>query len=121
MIRNGGDQPNVVPPTAAVWYYFRELDYPKIKELWAIGDSVANGAAMMTGTKLASERVLGSAWPGHFNKPIAEDMTENIKRSDCPSGRLPTSASRKRDSEGGEGRYDRARHRRREDRAELAR
>jgi len=25
VIRNGGDQPNVVPPTASVWYYFREL------------------------------------------------------------------------------------------------
>jgi aminobenzoyl-glutamate utilization protein B len=84
VIRNGGDQPNVVPPTASVWYYFRELDYPKIKELWAIGDSVANGAAMMTGTKLASERVLGSAWPGHFNRPIAEDMTENIKMIGLP-------------------------------------
>jgi aminobenzoyl-glutamate utilization protein B len=84
VIRNGGDQPNVVPPTAAVWYYFRELDYKKIRELWAIGDSVAQGAAMMTGTKLASERVLGSAWPGHFNKPIAEDMTENIKLVGLP-------------------------------------
>jgi aminobenzoyl-glutamate utilization protein B len=84
VIRNGGDQPNVVPPTASVWYYFRELDYKKIKELWAIGDSVAEGAAMMTGTKLASERVLGSAWPGHFNKPIAEDMTENIKLVGLP-------------------------------------
>jgi aminobenzoyl-glutamate utilization protein B len=84
VIRNGGDQPNVVPPTAAVWYYFRELDYKKIKELWAIGDSVAQGAAMMTGTKLASERVLGSAWPGHFNRPIAEDMTENIKMIGLP-------------------------------------
>ena len=70
--------------TAAVWYYFRELDYPKIKELWAIGDSVAQGAAMMTGTKLASERVLGSAWPGHFNRPIAEDMTDNIKLVGLP-------------------------------------
>jgi len=84
VIRNGGDQPNVVPPTAGVWYYFRELDYKKIKELWAIGDSVAQGAAMMTGTKLASERVLGSAWPGHFNRPIAEDMTENIKLIGLP-------------------------------------
>ena len=84
VIRNGGDQPNVVPPTASVWYYFRELDYPKIKELWAIGDSVAQGAAMMTGTKLASERVLGSAWPGHFNRAIAEDMTDNIKLVGLP-------------------------------------
>jgi aminobenzoyl-glutamate utilization protein B len=84
VIRNGGDQPNVVPPTAAVWYFFRELDYKKIKDLWAIGDSVAQGAAMMTGTRLGSERVLGSAWPGHFNRPIAEDMTENIKLVGLP-------------------------------------
>ena len=41
MITDGGDQPNVVPPTAAVWYYFRETDYPHIKELWAIGDTMA--------------------------------------------------------------------------------
>jgi len=24
VITNGGDQPNVVPPNASVWYYFRE-------------------------------------------------------------------------------------------------
>src|SRR5579884_1931862 len=34
VITNGGDQPNVVPPNASVWYYFRENDYPHIKELW---------------------------------------------------------------------------------------
>jgi aminobenzoyl-glutamate utilization protein B len=84
VIRNGGDQPNVVPPSASVWYYFRELDYKKIKTLWAIGDSVARGATLMTGTTLASERVLGSAWPGHFNRPIAERMTENIKLIGLP-------------------------------------
>ncbi len=27
VIINGGDQPNVVPSEAAVWYYFRELDF----------------------------------------------------------------------------------------------
>jgi len=84
VIPNGGDQPNVVPATASVWYYFRELDYPRIKWLWAVGDSMAQGAALMTGTTLASERVLGSAWPGHFNRPIAEAMTENMKRVGVP-------------------------------------
>src|SRR5437762_13394416 len=49
VITNGGDQPNVVPPVASVWYYFRELDYPHIKELREIGDSMAQGAALMTG------------------------------------------------------------------------
>ena len=27
VITNGGDQPNVVPRNASVWYYFRETDY----------------------------------------------------------------------------------------------
>ena len=29
VITDGGDQPNVVPRTASVWYYFRETDYPQ--------------------------------------------------------------------------------------------
>src|SRR5918995_3907559 len=51
VITNGGDQPNVVPPTASVWYYLRETDYPHIKELWEVADKIAEGAALMTGTK----------------------------------------------------------------------
>src|SRR5579862_7232659 len=46
VITNGGDQPNVVPANASVWYYFREIDYPHIKELWAIGDKMAQGATL---------------------------------------------------------------------------
>ncbi len=84
VVVNGGDQPNVVPPTASIWFYFRERDYRRIQELFAIGDSVARGAAMMTGTELASVRILGSAWPGHFNKVIAETMYENIKLVGLP-------------------------------------
>ena len=83
VISNGGDQPNVVPPTASVWYYFRELDYEHIKELRETGDEMAKGAAMMTKTAFTS-RVLGSAWPGHFNKAIAEAMHENIKQVGLP-------------------------------------
>ncbi|HET7620280.1 MAG TPA: amidohydrolase [Gemmatimonadaceae bacterium] len=85
VIPDGGDQPNVVPTTASVWYYFRELTYPEIKELWAVGDSVAHGAALMTGTKLVGERVLGSAWPRHFNRPIAEAMVANIRKVGLPT------------------------------------
>ena len=79
VIRDGGDQPNVVPRTASVWYYFRDVTYPGIKELWAIGDSIAAAAAMMTGTTLQPPRVLGAAWPRHFNRPIAEAMHRNIE------------------------------------------
>ena len=83
VITNGGDQPNVVPPTASVWYYFREADYEHIMDMWRIGDNMAKAATLMTDTTYNS-RLLGSAWPGHFNKPIAEDMYENIKTVGLP-------------------------------------
>src|SRR5947208_3645303 len=83
VITNGGDQPNVVPPNAAVWYYFRETDYPHIKEMWEIGDRMAKAASMMTDTEV-SMKVLGSAWPGHFNKTIAETMHANIEKVGLP-------------------------------------
>ena len=68
----------------AVWYYFRETDYPHIKELWDIGDNMAKGAAMMTDTEVTS-RVLGSAWPAHLNKTIAETMHANIEAVGLPT------------------------------------
>jgi aminobenzoyl-glutamate utilization protein B len=83
VITNGGDQPNVVPPVATVWYYYREADYDHIMDLWRIGDSMAQAAALMTDTTYTS-RVLGSAWPGHFNVPVGEAMYENIKRVGLP-------------------------------------
>jgi aminobenzoyl-glutamate utilization protein B len=84
VITNGGDQPNVVPRNASVWYYFRETDYPHIKELWEIGNKMAEGAALMTNTKWTS-RILGTAWPQHMNKITAETMYENIKRVGLPA------------------------------------
>jgi aminobenzoyl-glutamate utilization protein B len=83
VITNGGDQPNVVPRVASVWYYFRELDYEHITRMREIGDNIAQGAAMMTETTVTS-RVLGSAWPQHFNRPVAEAAYENIKQVGLP-------------------------------------
>jgi aminobenzoyl-glutamate utilization protein B len=83
VITNGGDQPNVVPSNASVWYYLRETDYEHIKELREIADKMAQGATLMTNTTFTS-RVLGSAWPGYFNKPIADVVTENIKKVGLP-------------------------------------
>lgn len=83
VISDGGDQPNVVPSKATVWYYFRERTYPKIRNLFENGLKIAQGAAMMTDTKFTYQ-ILGSAWPGHFNKVIAETMYTNIKRVGLP-------------------------------------
>jgi len=84
VIPNGGDQPNVVPPNASVWYYFRETSYDEIKKLWEVGNNMAKAAAMMTDTEYTM-RVLGSAWPGHFNKTVAETMHANIEKVGLPT------------------------------------
>jgi aminobenzoyl-glutamate utilization protein B len=83
VIKNGGDQPNVVPSKASIWFYFRHVDYPRIMEVYEKGNRIADGAAMMTGTTV-KRKVLGSAWPRHFNKVIAEKMYDNIKQVGLP-------------------------------------
>src|SRR5438093_12134371 len=84
VITRGGDQPNVVPSVASVWYYFRELDYPHIQALFDTGSAIAKAAAAMTETTV-EWRILGAAWPQHFSKPVAEAMHENMKAVGMPS------------------------------------
>ncbi len=84
VINNGGDQPNVVPSKASIWYYFRHVTYPRIMEVYDRANKIAEGAALMTNTTV-TKRILGSAWPRHFNKVIAETMYENIREVGLPS------------------------------------
>ena len=83
VINNGGDQPNVVPSKASIWYYFREVTYDKIMEVYHRANEIAEAAAIMTRTKMSS-RVLGTAWPRHFNKVIATAMYKNILQVGLP-------------------------------------
>ncbi|MCC3862073.1 amidohydrolase [Pseudemcibacter aquimaris] len=78
IISDGGDQPNVVPQTASVWYYIREMTAEKILENYEKLNKTAEGAALMTDTTV-SHRVVGGAWPRHFNKAIAEAVDKNIQ------------------------------------------
>lgn len=84
VIKDGGDQPNVVPSTASIWFYFREQDYPRTMELFETGQKIAQGAAMMTDTKLDTVMILGSGWSAHFSKPVAEAMHQNIQTVGMP-------------------------------------
>ena len=83
VITDGGDQPNVVPAKASVWYYFREREYKDIQSMYDAGINIAKGAAMMTDTKMKYQ-ILGTAWPGHFNKPLALAMHNNIVKVGLP-------------------------------------
>lgn len=83
VIVDGGDQPNVVPSKATVWYFIREITAEKIRENFATLQRIAEGAAMMTDTSV-SRRIVGAAYPRHFNKPVALAMDENIKAVGLP-------------------------------------
>jgi aminobenzoyl-glutamate utilization protein B len=84
VITDGGDQPNVVPSTSAIWFYFRERDYDRTMKMYEDAKKMAIGATMMTGTKLDTVMMIGSGWSGHFNRPIAEAMFANIKTVGMP-------------------------------------
>ena len=84
VITEGGAQPNVVPPRATVWYYLREMDYERIRGMFALADTIARAAAQMTGTRYDGARIIGTAWPQHFNRVIAETMQANIFRVGLP-------------------------------------
>ena len=84
VIVDGGDQPNVVPSSASIWFYFRERDSERVKANFEIGKKVAQGAALMSGTELDTVMIVGSGWSGHFSRPVAEDMYANIKKVGLP-------------------------------------
>ena len=83
VIVDGGDQPNVVPSRATVWYFIREITAEGIRRNVDTLHRIAEGAAMMTDTTM-SRRIVGAAWPRHFNKPIALAMDGNIKAVRLP-------------------------------------
>ena len=89
MITNGGDQPNVVPPNAAVWYYFREADYDHIMNLWRIGDNMAKAAGLMTDTDF-TEQLLGAHGPDTSANRSRKRSMRISRRSACQNGRMTT-------------------------------
>jgi aminobenzoyl-glutamate utilization protein B len=84
IIVEGGDQPNVVPQTATIWFYFRERDYELTKEQYDAAVLMAEGAALMTGTEVDTVMTVGAAWGRHFSKPVAEATYANIQRVGLP-------------------------------------
>jgi aminobenzoyl-glutamate utilization protein B len=84
VITDGGDQPNVVPDHAAIWYYFRETDFTRVQALHQIAQKIAQGAAMMTETQM-SERVLSGTWSCHFNRVLAETQLQHMRQVGIPA------------------------------------
>ena len=52
VITNGGGAPNVVPATAAVWYFIRADDHADVEANFGWVKDIARGAALMTRTRM---------------------------------------------------------------------
>ena len=85
VITDGGDQPNVVPGTAAIWFFFRERDVTRVQKMFDDAKQMARAAAMATFTTLDTVQIIGSAWRPHFNRPMATAMHANMVRVGMPA------------------------------------
>ncbi|MFC7157838.1 M20 family metallopeptidase [Halomarina halobia] len=78
-IVDGGEAPNVVPPTASVWYYVRA---PTRQEVERVSDwlrEIANGAAMMTRTEV-SDRFITGCYAYLPNDVLTDTIWENMQK-----------------------------------------
>jgi aminobenzoyl-glutamate utilization protein B len=84
VITEGGDQPNVVPRRAAVWWYFRDSSAEGAGKLFEQAKKIAEGAAMMSNTTVAID-VMSAVWPVRGNRTLAELVEREIETVGLPA------------------------------------
>jgi aminobenzoyl-glutamate utilization protein B len=84
VVTNGGDQPNVIPRTAAIWWFFRDSTAEGAQTLFEKAKRIASGAAMMTNTSVEVD-VLSAVWPLRCNRTLAELIHRQIEIVGVPA------------------------------------
>jgi aminobenzoyl-glutamate utilization protein B len=79
VVTNGGGQPNVVPPTAEVWYYIRANKHDDVVRYFEWVKEIAQGAAMMTRTRLAAVQVDADMFEVLPNRTLSELIHRNLE------------------------------------------
>jgi aminobenzoyl-glutamate utilization protein B len=79
VIEEGGGQPNVVPDYARSWYYIRAPEKDLLEPIKQRVMKIAEGAAMMTDTRLEAEMSEGG-YHRIPNKKLSEIVTENMRQ-----------------------------------------
>ncbi|MBL0420716.1 peptidase dimerization domain-containing protein [Ramlibacter sp. AW1] len=83
VITHGGDQPNVIPARASVWWYFRDSTAEGARGLFEQAKKIAQGAALMTNTTV-EVGVRSAVWPVLGNAVMAEVVQRNIEAIGMP-------------------------------------
>jgi aminobenzoyl-glutamate utilization protein B len=79
VITNGGGQPNVVPPSAEVWYYLRANKHSDVEEAFVWLKEIAHAAAAMSRTKLVETRVEADMHEVLPNRTLVEVIQRNLE------------------------------------------
>src|SRR5262249_3902008 len=83
VITDGGGQPNVVPPTAEVWYYLRADHFADVEMLFGRLLDIAKGAALMSGTEVTHD-VQSENHEVLVNRPLAELIHSSLTAVGAP-------------------------------------
>ncbi|MBX9757951.1 MAG: amidohydrolase [Beijerinckiaceae bacterium] len=83
VITNGGDQPNVIPRKASVWWYFRDSSADGAMRLFERARKIAQGAALMSDTEVEVD-VMSAVWPVRGNQTVAELVQREYERVGQP-------------------------------------
>lgn len=83
VITNGGNQPNVVPAEAEVWYYVRAPHRYQVEEIYDRLVDAAKGAALMTGTTFDINFLTG-CYEVLLNETLADVMWDCLQKVGPP-------------------------------------
>jgi aminobenzoyl-glutamate utilization protein B len=84
VIPDGGDVPNVVPDHAAVWIWARDQKRSEVEKLYAWLGKIAEGAALMTDTKV-EVKLQGGSWETLTNSVGAKLLDANLRWIGTPA------------------------------------
>jgi aminobenzoyl-glutamate utilization protein B len=87
VITNGGNQPNVIPRLASVWWMFRDSTAEGAHKLFEQAKKIAEGAALMTNTRVEVD-VMTAVWPVRGNRTLAELVQREIECVGMPDWTL---------------------------------
>ena len=79
VITNGGGQPNVVPPSAEVWYYLRANKHTDVEEYFVWLGEIARAAAAMSRTRLLETRIDADMHEVLPNRTLVELIQKNLE------------------------------------------
>jgi aminobenzoyl-glutamate utilization protein B len=84
VITDGGGAPNVVPPTATVWYFVRADKHEDVEYYFDWVNDIAKGAAQMTRTKLKVQ-IDTDCHELIVNAPLSELLHQNLVKVGMPT------------------------------------